>query len=376
MINLENLPQTYHPYHQNGGDYGAKVNYNRMQRPYLETYEEPHHDVYPPELGNRHIQYFENDRTMVYRDPSHNLRSLESLTPREQYMGYTGPISDTRNLNGYPVSNEYYPPMKIPPSSTCPSYRPNTVYYHNNPHRGYPVYEERIDYPYNIPEERPPCYRYPAAPIYPPVNAQYPNVSYVENYNRANFRRDNINPMGIPQYLPMPSTPRENKVSPVSDSKMSKSGLWCHQCKKKNRNIVYCSKYCLGFCSKKYCKRCIEKHYNENFDSIDKKNWICMFCRGLCLCASCRRKRGEIVPKRIMKNKRKAEGNLPGEEENNKKRRKNSDEQPETLIEKSIEESIEVLSEQPGTLTEILNEKLNETLTETHTASTLYEVKE
>jgi hypothetical protein len=88
--------------------------------------------------------------------------------------------------------------------------------------------------------------------------------------------------------------------------KNPKSYLWCHQCKKKNRNVVYCSKYHVGFCSKKYCKRCIEKHYNEDFDSIDQKTWICMFCRGICLCACCRRKRGEEVPKRVMK-KRKLE---------------------------------------------------------------------
>jgi len=31
-----------------------------------------------------------------------------------------------------------------------------------------------------------------------------------------------------------------------------------------------------------------------------------MFCRGICLCACCRRKRGEEVPKRVMK-KRKLE---------------------------------------------------------------------
>jgi len=102
-----------------------------------------------------------------------------------------------------------------------------------------------------------------------------------------------------------------HKVDPLpwiqQPIKAPKSYLWCHQCKKKNRNVVYCSKYLVGFCSKKYCKRCVEKHYNEDFESIDQKTWICMFCRGVCLCACCRRKRGEEVPKRIMKKKEKIE---------------------------------------------------------------------
>jgi len=93
----------------------------------------------------------------------------------------------------------------------------------------------------------------------------------------------------------------------TSNRKINKSdtGYWCHQCKKKSKRVVHCSKNRFGFCSKKFCKKCIEKHYKVTFDDVDQKNWTCAFCSGNCLCASCRRKRGEEVPKRVMR-KRKA----------------------------------------------------------------------
>jgi len=81
----------------------------------------------------------------------------------------------------------------------------------------------------------------------------------------------------------------------------SATGYWCHQCKKKIKSVVQCSKYQQGFCCKKYCKKCIRKHYKK--EVIVRNKWECFYCRGICLCASCRRKRGEVVPKRIMKRK-------------------------------------------------------------------------
>jgi len=91
-------------------------------------------------------------------------------------------------------------------------------------------------------------------------------------------------------------TKRNRKSKPLSQ--------WCHQCKQKHSDILYCSKYYSGSCTKKYCKGCIERHYNESYNCIDKDKWICLFCRNLCVCAFCRRKRGEDVPKKVFKRKK------------------------------------------------------------------------
>jgi len=89
---------------------------------------------------------------------------------------------------------------------------------------------------------------------------------------------------------------RSSKKKPLSQ--------WCHQCKQKHNEIVYCSKFFSGSCTKKYCKGCIERHYSETYDNIHKDKWICLFCRNLCVCAFCRRKRGEDVPKKVTKRKK------------------------------------------------------------------------
>jgi hypothetical protein len=88
---------------------------------------------------------------------------------------------------------------------------------------------------------------------------------------------------------------KNNKKKPLSQ--------WCHQCKQKHNEILYCSKFQDGSCTKKYCKGCIERHYHESYDNIQKDKWVCLFCRNLCVCAFCRRKRGEDVPKKVLKRK-------------------------------------------------------------------------
>jgi len=89
--------------------------------------------------------------------------------------------------------------------------------------------------------------------------------------------------------------------------KRKATSLWCHQCKQKHNDILYCSKFYSGSCTKKYCKGCIERHYGQNFSGISKDNWICLFCRNLCVCAFCRRKRGEEIPKKGVKRKNNSE---------------------------------------------------------------------
>jgi hypothetical protein len=73
--------------------------------------------------------------------------------------------------------------------------------------------------------------------------------------------------------------------------------LWCHQCKQKHDDVVYCSRYFKGSCSKKYCVGCIQRHYGEDITDDNKESWVCLYCRNMCSCAFCRRRRGdETVP--------------------------------------------------------------------------------
>jgi hypothetical protein len=88
-----------------------------------------------------------------------------------------------------------------------------------------------------------------------------------------------------PTLLP-PKRRRHRRLKPFSS-------LWCHQCKQKHADVVYCSRFLKGTCSKKYCKGCLARHYNEELNEEDKQTWICIYCRNSCTCASCRRKRGE-----------------------------------------------------------------------------------
>jgi len=130
-----------------------------------------------------------------------------------------------------------------------------------------------------------------------------------------------------PMNINVPNSPElsnDNKSGESKEGKTQKKRkhkkhnfLWCHQCKQKHDTVYYCSKYESGSCSKKYCKGCIERHYNESVVDIDPKKWICMYCRNICICAFCRRKRGEESPKKqypITKKRRSSpmdEDNIP-----------------------------------------------------------------
>jgi hypothetical protein len=79
-----------------------------------------------------------------------------------------------------------------------------------------------------------------------------------------------------------------NKLS-VSSSPDKNSYLWCHQCKQKHDYVLYCTRDC----SKKYCARCVQRHYQEQVEDLDASQWICYYCQGVCSCASCRRRRAK-----------------------------------------------------------------------------------
>lgn len=72
-----------------------------------------------------------------------------------------------------------------------------------------------------------------------------------------------------------------------------KIGVSCHQCKKSNQKLVFCTKFVItrarkAFkqCRKKYCLRCLGKFYpNTSLDHL--LDWHCPSCRGVCSCANC-----------------------------------------------------------------------------------------
>jgi len=89
----------------------------------------------------------------------------------------------------------------------------------------------------------------------------------------------------------VPNEVQDNSPNPGTKS----PSFWCHQCKIRREEIFTCSNNREGTCAKKYCKNCINRHYDEIIINIDKNIWVCYFCRGICSCAQCRRKRGECV---------------------------------------------------------------------------------
>jgi len=103
---------------------------------------------------------------------------------------------------------------------------------------------------------------------------------------------------------------------------------WCHQCKLKHIDIIYCCKNKDGICSKKYCKNCIMRHYSEDITELDRDTWNCYYCQTICKCAQCRRKRGEpvIIRKPAGKNPKK-NTDRPNNDPPSKKRRINKKEE-------------------------------------------------
>jgi len=73
--------------------------------------------------------------------------------------------------------------------------------------------------------------------------------------------------------------------------KQQKLFQWCHQCKQKHDHVLHCSRDC----NKKYCAKCLHRHYDEKESDIDRDNWICVYCRQICCCAFCRKKKAKLT---------------------------------------------------------------------------------
>lgn len=86
------------------------------------------------------------------------------------------------------------------------------------------------------------------------------------------------------------------------------SEIWCHQCKMKKPKIVCCDDFFKDNkhdrCNGKYCESCVRRHYGTTVDELGQlPEWKCFRCSGTCLCANCKRDRGEDIP--VKKRRRK-----------------------------------------------------------------------
>eukprot|EP01127_Copromyxa_protea_P024391 TRINITY_DN9582_c0_g1_i1.p1 TRINITY_DN9582_c0_g1~~TRINITY_DN9582_c0_g1_i1.p1 ORF type:complete len:581 (-),score=121.59 TRINITY_DN9582_c0_g1_i1:148-1671(-) len=82
---------------------------------------------------------------------------------------------------------------------------------------------------------------------------------------------------------------KEGKL--ISKSREAKSFEWCHQCKQKHDHVFHCTQDC----NKKYCSKCLQRHYGEKDSEIDPSTWVCVYCRQLCCCALCRKKKAKLT---------------------------------------------------------------------------------
>jgi hypothetical protein len=130
-----------------------------------------------------------------------------------------------------------------------------------------------------------------------------------------------------------------NEEKSTKNNSKQKLFQWCHQCKQKHDYVFHCSQDC----NKKYCAKCLHRHYNEKESEIDPDNWVCVYCRQLCCCAFCRKKKAKATDTKF-ESRRGKKRNLSLSGRNKVKKRKLNDHQKEEQTffadtESSIEQS-------------------------------------
>lgn len=53
--------------------------------------------------------------------------------------------------------------------------------------------------------------------------------------------------------------------------------------------------HCGQGCNKKFCSRCLLRHYGEQDRDINIETWQCPFCKKICCCAYCRRNKDKLI---------------------------------------------------------------------------------
>jgi len=127
----------------------------------------------------------------------------------------------------------------------------------------------------------------PAGQIIPIRNALVPPTTQIISSITQSAQQS-------PSPLPVAIAPKPTLVAVNSPTATTPPpGEYCHQCHARRENATCCSA-----CQMKYCPRCLHKYYEQDYAVIklDAK-WMCPRCRGLCLCAACRKKRGIVIEK-------------------------------------------------------------------------------
>jgi hypothetical protein len=86
--------------------------------------------------------------------------------------------------------------------------------------------------------------------------------------------------------ISLPSSPTRSPRTPRVEGVKSPraSGEWCHQCKQKRAHMLCCT----DKCPKKYCHRCLSRHYALDARTVEIATWRCPHCLHECTCAYCR----------------------------------------------------------------------------------------
>lgn len=117
---------------------------------------------------------------------------------------------------------------------------------------------------------------------------------------------------GSPSHQPVDLPPSSADGTPIKATGNG-SGSSCHQCKSRRSlgALIFCcnsvkrktkqqTKTVKGvtkrahLCRKKYCAQCLIKFYREKAPKKSKDSeWACPACRGICICAACRRQKAK-----------------------------------------------------------------------------------
>jgi len=145
-------------------------------------------------------------------------------------------------------------------------------------------------------------------------------------------------------------------INSSPEKNTDRSYLWCHQCKQKHDYVFYCTRNC----SKKYCTRCVQRHYHVQIEDINISHWVCYYCQGVCSCASCRRRRAKETNTKFESHRGKKRRSADDESAPTKKRKlklegSNSDKDPDT---KSKDEISTIMEDLNGVIEQTPRRKL------------------
>eukprot|EP01112_Ceratiomyxa_fruticulosa_P017132 TRINITY_DN5278_c0_g1_i4.p1 TRINITY_DN5278_c0_g1~~TRINITY_DN5278_c0_g1_i4.p1 ORF type:complete len:837 (-),score=152.72 TRINITY_DN5278_c0_g1_i4:91-2601(-) len=140
------------------------------------------------------------------------------------------------------------------------------------------------------------------------VETTSPNDSPLDNANYTHYHSnhtDHPRQTVAPKSQTRPS--RAKAAKKKSKNRGGSSVRWCHQCKVLKPNTSDCcnpniplpllafvhahQSQSSAVCEKRFCEGCLRKYGEDRKTATTTKDWMCPFCRDICSCAACRRRR-------------------------------------------------------------------------------------